>query len=86
MDFLLQINEFVSGPIKDLLIHFSNGLPEINLPQLSMPAPPENVSVEISPSSSFSNEFSPSIEKTAPSNFLNDLSLPDLPDINISAV
>lgn len=73
MDFLLQINDIVSGPIKDLMVHFYTGQPEINLPQINMPAPPENVSVD----------FSPSIEKTEPSNFLNDLSLPD---INVSAI
>ncbi|ACR18324.1 hypothetical protein I6J22_09055 [Corynebacterium kroppenstedtii] len=83
MDFLLQINDIVSGPIKDLMVHFSTGQPEINLPQINMPAPPENVSVDFSPTTSFSNEFSPSIEKTEPSNFLNDLSLPD---INVSAI
>lgn len=102
MDLLIQINEIVSGPIKDLLLKLSLGLPEVNLPQLSLPAPPENVSVEFSPeispsssfsnefspSSSFSNEFSPSHDKTrtAPSNFLNNLSLPGLPDINIGAL
>ncbi|WKK60642.1 hypothetical protein QYQ98_06155 [Corynebacterium sp. P3-F1] len=118
MDLLIQINEIVSGPIKDLLLKLSLGLPEVNLPQISLPARPENVSVEFSPeispsssfsnefspsssfsnefspshdktpSSSFSNEFSPSHDKTrtAPSNFLNNLSLPGLPDINISAL
>ncbi|WP_448853208.1 hypothetical protein [Corynebacterium frankenforstense] len=46
MDFLLQINEIVQGPIKDLLIRFGSGTPQ--LPYIDL-APrvtlPENVTI-----------------------------------------
>ena len=65
MDVLLQINEIVSGPIKDLLVHISGGnfpeiklpnisLPEVNLPELppmSSPTYPEEVNLEVGGSS-----------------------------------
>lgn len=61
MAVLLQINEIVSGPIKDLLVHISGGnfpeiklpnisLPEVNLPELppmSSPTYPEEVNLEV---------------------------------------
>ena len=65
MDVLLQINEIVSGPIKDLLVHISGGsfpdiklpntsLPEVSLPELppmSSPTYPEEVNLEVGGSS-----------------------------------
>ncbi|MCZ9296037.1 hypothetical protein [Corynebacterium yonathiae] len=60
MDVLLQINEIVSGPIKDLLVQISGGnfpeikLPEVNLPELpplSSPTYPEEVNLEVGGSS-----------------------------------
>ena len=65
MDVLLQINEIVSGPIKDLLVDISGGnfpdiklpnisLPEVSLPELppmSSPTYPEEVNLEVGGSS-----------------------------------
>ena len=54
MDVLLQINEIVSGPIKDFLFQASGGgAPQINapelpeLPPLSSPTLPQDVNVEV---------------------------------------
>ena len=84
MAVLLQINEIVAGPIKDLLVHISGGnfpeiklpnisLPEVNLPELppmSSPTYPEEVNLEVG-GSSF-GDLGSSIGDLGSSNFLNE--------------
>lgn len=86
MDVLLQINEIVSGPIKDLLVHISGGsfpdiklpnisLPEVNLPELppmSSPTYPEEVNVEVGGSSFGDLGSSEFLNDNGSSEFLNE--------------
>ena len=80
MDVLLQINEIVSGPIKDLLVQISGGnfpeikLPEVNLPELppmSSPTYPEEVSLEVGGSSFGDLGSSDFLNETGSSQLLN---------------
>lgn len=86
MDVLLQINEIVSGPIKDLLVHISGGsfpdiklpnisLPEVSLPELppmSSPTYPEEVNVEVGGSSFGDLGSSEFLNDNGCSEFLNE--------------
>lgn len=86
MAVLLQINEIVSGPIKDLLVHISGGnfpeiklpnisLPEVNLPELppmSSPTYPEEVNLEVGGSSFGDLGSSNFLNETGSSDFLNE--------------
>jgi hypothetical protein len=81
VDLLLQINEIVSGPIKDLLVEVSGGnfpdikLPEINFPEvppLSSPTYPENISLEIGGSSFENLGSSEQFNGNGSSEFFND--------------
>lgn len=92
MAVLLQINEIVSGPIKDLLVHISGGnfpeiklpnisLPEVNLPELppmSSPTYPEEVNLEVSGSSFGDLGSSNFLNETGSSELLNDFQSSEL--------
>ena len=92
MAVLLQINEIVSGPIKDLLGHISGGnfpeiklpnisLPEVNLPELppmSSPTYPEEVNLEVGGSSFGDLGSSNFLNETGSSELLNDFQSSEL--------
>ena len=92
MAVLLQINEIVSGPIKDLLVHISGGnfpeiklpnisLPEVNLPELppmSSPTYPEEVNLEVGGSSFGDLGSSNFLNETGSSELLNDFQSSEL--------